>query len=1022
MPSIPTLLRKVATKFKTKFQPKVKKSMQKNPPPSMSNDATTLDVTMVSGSTNVDHGFPTTPQSTPAIVDSYSFDGRDDKTALADTSKGPSLSPPTSTVPEPSEGTLEGLQQCAEFINSAPTSLSPVPESTKSSSSKVIRGSGSTFYYDDHEPFETYKHKIIQLCHDIGLGEPSKVERMRGGTFNRVVCLSLPSKDNQDYVLRIPRDADIVESTRDQVGVLHYLAELMPVPAVVAFDSTSDNAIGSPYILQEKIKGVNAESVYDDLPSDEKMQFVKLIAEIIKHLNDLKIDRPGQIVAGPSIPSLSHEPLTIPTDIEVTGYRNCPSYALEVMSSQKNQPLSSLLVSIFKERKASDKDSMDIQWKKLLKITNEMKTAGLFSKNDADCVLWHWDLAFRNIMVEKQSNGQWTLTGVLDWDGLRSAPSVMTRAPPVWLWVDENDRSSKWHEGLGNNDIQPSRELTMEELALKASFEQILQRADQNYMADAYGRGVWIRRLVKFALEGFAESSHFIMLQGFVSEWDAYYQSLELDTDMKDGSDEDGSDGSDDDEKSESSSVTRGSNNSNQSSASSTYEYGQEAYETYKLKVTQLCQNIGFGTPSNVERMEGGSYNRVIGLTFPGHSEDQNFVLRIPREPFEDYELHKLRDQAATLLFLKQFDFLCVPTIVAIDSTVDNVIASQYVLQKKITGQALGDVFPTLPLAGKLELTTLVARLLIKMEDITFEDPGVLSGAQPLPWVSTSINQSSSPPVMSGFRINPKTVGPPLRKQRLESLLLNIISEQKKCDIGWDNAVLLWNQALDILKQMEQIGFFKDSDSTNILWNFDICSRHIFIEKDDSLTPTVPCSSSTSDATQPPSPDNLGDENIGSEPDIKEEASQNLDSQTQFTSGGWKVTGIIDWDDAMSVPRVITRVPRTWLWFDDYERSRFWNGDREIPPQRPLTEDELAIKNHFDQIMQQADPNYMNDTYFRGVWIRRLFGFAKTGFHDSQNFKDFHKYAKEWKNYFDSWVLMKPDRYGADCESDNESE
>ncbi|KAF5868870.1 uncharacterized protein Bfra_011835 [Botrytis fragariae] len=1021
MPSISTLLRQVAnkikskikSKFQSKFQSKVTKSMQKNSPPSISDDATTLDVTVINDSTNFDHYFATTPQSTPAIVDSDSFDGRDNKTARADTSKGSSLSPPTSNAPEPSEDTLEGLRQCAEFISSAPTSLSPVPESIKSSSSEVIRGSGSTCDWDDQEPFGTYKHKIIQLCHDLGLGEPSRIERMLGGSFNRVVCLSLPSKGNQDYVLRIPRNLDTNESTRDQVGILHYLAPLMPVPAVVAFDSTSDNAIGRPYILQEKLKGVNAGSVYYGLPSDEKMQFVKLIADIIEKLNNLKIDRPGQLVAGPSIPSISHEPLTIPTDIEVTGYRFSPHDALEVMSSQKNQPLSSLLVSIFEERKTADEDFMDIQWNKLLKITDEMKTAGLFSNNDTHCVVWHWDLAFRNIMVEKQSNGQWTLTGVLDWDGLLSAPSVMTRAPPVWLWIEENDRSSKWHEGLGNNDIQPARELTMEELVLKASFEQILQRADQNYMADAYGRGVWIRRLVKFALEGFGQSSHYVMLQVLVREWEAYYQSLEL---RSDGSDDD------DDEKLESSSVTRGSNNSNQSSASSTYEYGQEAFETYKLKVTQLCQNIGFGSPSNVERMEGGSFNRVIGLTFPGQSEDRNFVLRIPREPFEDYELHKLRDQAATLLFLKQFDFLCVPTIVAIDSTADNVIASQYVLQKKITGQPLSDVFPTLPLAEKLELTTLVARLLIKMEDITFEDPGVLSGAQPLPWVSTSVHQSSSPPVISGFRLNPKTVGPPLRKQGLESLLLNLISELKKDDIMCDNIVSLWNQALDVLKQMEQIGFFKDSDSTNILWNWDICSRHIFIERDDSLTPTIPCSSSTSDATQLLSPNNLGDDNTESEPDIKDEASQDPDSQTQVTSRGWKVTGIIDWDDAMSVPRVITRVPRTWLWFDDNERTTFWDGVRETPPQRPLTEDELTIKNHFDQIMQQADPDYMNDTYFRGVWIRRLFGFTETGFHDSQHIKKFRKYVKEWKNYFDGHVLMKPDRYGADCESDNESE
>ncbi|TGO16996.1 hypothetical protein BPAE_0457g00060 [Botrytis paeoniae] len=1026
MSSIRTLLRNVASKFKSK----VAKSTQKKPPPSVSDEASSLNVTVVNNSSNLDHCFYSASQSAAAIVDSDSFDGCDNKTALDDTSKSPSMSLPTSIIPEPSEDTLEGLRKCAEFINSVPSDLSPAPDSIKSSSSEVLRGSGSTCDWDYQEPFVTYKHKIIQLCHDLGLDKPSKIERMRGGSFNRVVCLSLPSKDNQDYVLRIPRNLDTNESTRDQVAILHYLAPLMPVPAVVAFDSTSDNVIGRPYILQEKLKGVNAGSVYYALPSDEKMQFVKLLADIIKKLNTLKIDRPGQLVAGPSIPSISHEPLTIPTDIEVTGYRFSQHDALEVMSSQDKQPLSSLLVSIFEERKTADEDFMDLQWNSLQKITKEMRTAGLFSNTDTDCVVWHWDLAFRNIMVEKQSNGQWAITGVLDWDGLLSAPSVMTRAPPVWLWIEENDRSSKWHEGLGNNDIQPARELTMEELVLKASFEQVLQRADQNYMADAYGRGVWIRRLVKFALEGFGQSSHYIMLKVLVREWEAYYKSLELDTDMADDSNEDGSDGSDDedgldgpddDEKLESTSVTRRSNHFNQSSASSTYEFAQESFETYKFKVTQLCRNIGLGSPSNVERIDGGSYNRVIGLTFPGQSENRSFVLRIPRSPCEDYELHKIRDQAATLLFLKRFNFLCVPTIAAIDTTADNVIASQFVLQERITGQPLSDVFPTLPLAEKLELTTLVTRLFIKMEDITFEEPGVLAGAQPLPWVSTSIHQSNSPPIMSGFRLNPKHVASPLGKQGLASLLFNMLNYRKKDDATSSYVCELWDQLLGVLKQMEQVGFFKDSDSTNILWNWDLCSRHIFVEKDGSLTPTVPCSSSTLEITQPLDLDHVGDNSTESEANLKDEASQTPDGQNQVTSGRWKVTGTIDWDDVMSVPRVITRVPRTWLWFDDNERTTFWDGDRETPPQRALTEDELAIKNYSDQIMQQADPNYMNDTYFRGVWIRRLFQFTQTGFCYTADFEKCYKFVEDWKNYFDGHVSMTPDKNVAD-EADCKSE
>ncbi|KAK6611990.1 hypothetical protein H4I96_01203 [Botrytis cinerea] len=978
MLSISTLLRKVASKIKSKIQFKVSKSMQKNPPPSVSDDASTLNITMVNGSSNFDHEFPQTPQSAPAIVDSDSSDE-------------------TMEIPEPSEGTLEGLQQCIQSNAGS--------QSSSSDCSHVSKGSGSTWEYDDQEPFATYTPKVIKLCHDLGLGEPSKVKRMSGGSNNRVISLSFPAKNSindEEYVLRICRTFPADESPRDQAAVLHHVAPLMPVPKVLAFDPTRENVIENSYILQEKLRGRNAGEVYYDLPENEKIEVIDLVADIIKKLNAVKTDRPGQFVAGPSFPALSNGPITTPTDIDITGYRFEDCGTSTNMATLEKQSLASLLTHAFKTRKQYDEDRewfhTDDLWDGLSNMAKQMQTAGLFSKRDTDCVMWHWDIAFRNILIEKNTLGKWEVTSVLDWDMLKSVPLVLTRAPAVWIWCNEGNRSSRWFQGLCDKEITPSRALTLQELLLKGYFEQIMQCADPNYMADTYGRGVWIRRLGHFAVRGITAVEDFDKYQELLRDWNKYYKSFGFDTDT-DTDDEDNEDGSnaDEDETSVaekcSSQTSRNSNRTNQSSASSTYEYAQEPFETYKLKVTQLCQNIGFGSPSNVERMEGGSYNRVIGLTFPGPSEDRNFVLRIPRNPFEDDQLHKIRDQAATLLFLNKFDFLCVPTIAAIDTTVDNDIASQFVLQKKIAGKSLSDVFSTLPLAEKLELTTVVAQLFIKMEDITFEDPGILSGAQLLPWVSTSIHQSSSPPVISGFPLNSMT---------------------KKYDSMCPNVVSLWNQLLDVLKQMDQVGLFKDSDSTNILWSWDICSRHIFIDRDDSLTPIVPCSKSTSDTTQPPKPDNLDDKNTGSEADIEDEPSQTPDGQTQVTSGGWKITGTIDWDDVMSVPRVITRIPRTWLWFDDDERTECWDGDRETPPERALTEDELAIKNHFDQIMQQADPTYMNDTYFRGVWIRRLFKITQTGFSTTSDFQRCDKLLKDWGNYYDGHVLAMQESGGSE--------
>lgn len=982
-------------------------------------------------------------QPTPATTYSEVFDGPDNKIQFDDTTRSRPFSPPSSAsssfsgdleievqpgpsflgapfngleeieeIPEPCEDTLRGLQQCTQSINSTSTSIngcdnplrrsSVASGSVTSDCSEIVQGSGSTLEHCDQEPFVTFKLKVIQLCHDIGLGEPLKVERMTGGGYNRVIHLTLPSKDNQDYVLRIPRYPDITESTKDQAAVLHYLAPMMPVPTVMAFDSTSDNALGNPYILQTKIMGRTASELYYNLPLNEKIELMKLVAGLITDVNALTADHPGQFIAGPSFPSLSHGPLTIPADVEITGYRFDRGGA-SCLPPLEKETLTSHLISAFKAREQRDIDRNSLakaeMWDPLKKIAKEMKSAGLILNTDTDCVTWHWDLAFRNILVEKQTTGEWAITGVLDWDGLLAVPAVITRAPPTWLWINDDDRSTKYELGGCDDDIQPSRELTMDELILKGSFEQIMQRSDPNYMADTYGRGVWIRKLAQFAVHGFCTNQHYDRYEALLEEWEEHYKSLEFNPDMEESSDEEGSDVDEADESDTvSSSVASRSIASNASNASSTYEYDQEPFDTYRSKVIQLCHNIGFGEPSNVVRMAGGSYNRVIGLTFSQDSEDRHFVLRVPRSPLQEHRAYTIRDQVATLLFLGQYEFLCAPTITAIDTTTENVIKSQYVLQEKLPGKPLQDVLFSLPLAEKLELTTVVAQLLIKMENITIEEPGVLSGAQPLPWVSTSLLSSTLQPTISGFRLDNITVDLPLGKQGLASLLFNMLNSQKKNDAKCANVVLLWDKLLNILKQMEQAGFFKDSDSTNVLWHWDICARHIFVDKDESIF--------TTDIAELPNLDHADSNDGGTKAELADDVSGIPADQTQATSNGWKVTGIIDWDDAMSVPRVIARVPKTWLWYDENERTSDWDGNRDSPPERALTQEELAIKSHFDQIMQQADPNYLSDTYFRGVWIRRLFRCTQTGFVDGSDFERCDKLVEDWEAYFNGHILM----------------
>jgi hypothetical protein len=131
-------------------------------------------------------------------------------------------------------------------------------------------------------------------------------------------------------------------------------------------------------------------------------------------------------------------------------------------------------------------------------------------------------------------------------------------------------------------------------------------------------------------------------------------------------------------------------------------------------------------------------------------------------------------------------------------------------------------------------------------------------------------------------------------------------------------------------------------------------------------------------------------------------SGEEVEEVQQHFAEEWVISGVIDWDDALSVPLVLARTPPTWLWFDEGERTLSWSGNRDTMPERDLTNDELLIKAHFDQIMARRCPTYLEDAYHRGVWIRALARFALYGFHYGQDFERYDKFVLDWENYFQS--------------------
>ncbi|KAL5314863.1 hypothetical protein ACEPPN_017513 [Leptodophora sp. 'Broadleaf-Isolate-01'] len=522
------------------------------------------------------------------------------------------------------------------------------------------------------------------------------------------------------------------------------------------------------------------------------------------------------------------------------------------------------------------------------------------------------------------------------------------------------------------------------------------------------------------------------------------------------------------------------------SMSSSTYEYSQEIFETYKAKVIQLCLEIGYGEPTEVDRMKGGSFNRIIGLSFDT-PEKKQYILRIPREPYDETQDYEISDQVEVLLYLAQFDSLKVPSILAYDATTNNAIKSQWVLQSRLPGKPMQDVFYQLPLADRIQIAGEVAQLAIELDKIRFPNPGRLIGTRCLPSIAHNPPPTVKNVCFAGFKATEQLI---LDEQPLTQFLVSLFEYFKQNELATEHAnelatqkmVERWSTLQLIATQMEKAGVMRIQDSGNALWHWDICSRNILIDQVNDVDVEEPvseaevvaddCAVSDTEKTEVPPKsavqraskgcyhsvqlsvdditgnghkhtvqvniedgsgnccnhkvevgveDNMGKKYLHT---FQIKGAQHLEtSGTEETVSAltevhdsfqpavlpryskWVVSGVLDWDDALSVPPVLAGYQYSWLWCDEEERSSHWAYDRDTNPERPLTADELLVKANFDQIVARACPNFLEDTYGRGVWLRRLARFGIYGFHDSEDFARYTQFVKDWSMYYETLSL-----------------
>lgn len=445
----------------------------------------------------------------------------------------------------------------ATIPNTDHTNMASSPESDSSdssseSSSSDAQSESSSIVYG-HESFAQFQAKVLafaQSCTWLPSDDENEItiERLHGGTFNRVIGLTFTSSQRKDqdltssppteerasetvskYILRIPR----FDSARvgDDVAALLFVKRLpdlepcpempeFPVPEVIAFDETENNRLGSRFMVQKRLRGQRLDDVYPQLGHEKQRRVAQNLGRVYRRMLSVSSTQAGTLI----LPD-DNNPLDL--EIQVTSWDpgasiystsgRKPRTSAPYRSGRSRETVLELLMRTFQEQKAEMRKSLpsDIlrphQIDQFCKMVSEMDAAGYFKEVDGHFALSHLDLEPRNILVDLESPpDRRIISGILDWDSAVLAPAFMSCTPPMWIWDWQEDE----HEDERLANEEPA---TPEQKELKTVFETA---AGPQYVRCAYHPAYRLaRRLVRFAIDGIRSNEDVKEAEAMLGEW-----------------------------------------------------------------------------------------------------------------------------------------------------------------------------------------------------------------------------------------------------------------------------------------------------------------------------------------------------------------------------------------------------------------------------------------------------------------------------------------------------------------------
>lgn len=233
------------------------------------------------------------------------------------------------------------------------------------------------------------------------------------------LVLTITFSDNTNWIVRIPHlPVDAAKAPQHAVDMLSEIATIktvksrttIPVPQVFAFDASSSNKFGFPYILMECLKGRVLDyrtPMVRQVPSEHLPHVARQLADVLYQLENLTFDRLGRIWCGEKC---DEPPQIIPCKLpDKASARECPRTSTEWFNLLRQDA----------DRQARETQTSCPDWRTARCILKEAVDHCIIQDRvHGPFPLCHLEFHRRNLLFDEQYN----LTGVLDWSQAATTP------------------------------------------------------------------------------------------------------------------------------------------------------------------------------------------------------------------------------------------------------------------------------------------------------------------------------------------------------------------------------------------------------------------------------------------------------------------------------------------------------------------------------------------------------------------------------------------------------------------------